>query len=91
MAIGEDCSTPVPAPSEHPAAPVAPGADGPANPTALTVDQLAKLLGIRPGKVEEHIAAGAPTGPGRTINLVHYTAWLNKETAGTKGGEGGGI
>jgi len=46
---------------------------------ALTVEQLARMLGMPVGKVRDHVAAGAPTGPGGTINLVHYAAWLNRE------------
>jgi len=64
-----------------------PGAEGPsagggrgaASPAALTVEQLARMLGVPAGKVRNHVAAGAPTGPGGTINLVHYAAWLNQE------------
>jgi hypothetical protein len=52
--------------------------DGPANPAALTVEQLAKMLAVPVEKVRDHVAAGAPTGPDGTINLVHYAAWLNK-------------
>ena len=48
------------------------------SPTALTVAQLARLLGLAERKVREHVAAGAPTGADGTINLVHYTAWLNR-------------
>jgi len=29
-------------------------------------------------KVRDHMAAGLPTGPGQTFNLVHYAAWLNR-------------
>ena len=60
-------------------APAAEGRPGPANPAALTVEQLARMLGIDTDKVDEHIADGAPTGPDGRINLVHYAAWLNKE------------
>ena len=64
MAIDEDSSTPI--------------APAPANPAALTVAQLARLLGLAERKVHEHLAAGAPAGAEGTINLVHYTAWLNR-------------
>lgn len=36
-------------------------------------------LAITLEKLEEHIAAGAPTNPDGTINIVNYTAWLLKE------------
>lgn len=52
---------------------------GPANPAALTTEQLARMLGIDAEKVRDHVAAGAPTGPDGRINLVHYAAWLNRE------------
>lgn len=48
-----------------------------ANPAALTVEQLARLLGVSVDRVRNHVAAGAPTAAGGTINLVHYAAWLN--------------
>lgn len=48
------------------------------NPTALTVAQLARTLGVTEQKVREHVADGAPIGADGTINLVHYTAWLNR-------------
>jgi hypothetical protein len=54
-----------------------------ANPSGLTVEQFARLLGVSVEKVRDHIAAGAPTGPDGTINLVHYAAWLNKELGST--------
>ena len=60
----------------------------PANPVALTVEQLAAMLGAAEGKVHEHIAAGAPTGADGTVNLVHYVAWLNFQLTGPESGEG---
>lgn len=48
-----------------------------ANPMALTVAQLARLLGMTEQKVYGHVADGAPISADGTINLVHYTAWLN--------------
>ena len=47
------------------------------NPAALTVAQAAKLLGVGEQAIRDHVAAGAPTAAGGTINLVHYVAWLN--------------
>ena len=85
MASSEDSSTPVYASAATTAAPGVPPADGPANPAALTVEQLARMLGVPAQKVREHVDAGAPTGPGGTVNLVHYAAWLNRELARTDG------
>jgi len=73
-------------PGDAPAAPVAPpGATGPTgvppaamNPAALTAAQAARLLGVAEEAVRDHVAAGLPVGPGETINLVHYAAWLNR-------------
>lgn len=48
------------------------------DPSALTVAQLARLLGIAEQKVREHVADGAPVGADGRINLVHYAAWLNR-------------
>ena len=79
MADRENRSTGVPARLAEGGAPTGPQADGAVNPAALTVEQLARMLGVPAGKVRDHVAAGAPTGPGGTINLVHYAAWLNRE------------
>jgi len=54
------------------------GGAGAADPAALSVAQLARLLGVPPEKVQRHIEAGAPTAADGRINLVHYTAWLNR-------------
>jgi len=65
--------------------------------TALTVAQMAKVLSAAGGRniseemVRVDIDAGAPVNPDGTINLVHYTAWLAKETASGGGrGDAGG-
>ncbi|ADV63025.1 hypothetical protein Isop_2451 [Isosphaera pallida ATCC 43644] len=56
------------------------------NPNALSVADAARLLtriGGRPVTAEmlqADIGAGAPTNADGTINLVHYAAWLLKET-----------
>ena len=55
------------------------------NPQALAPEDLARLLAAAgPGQVtvemvRADIAAGAPTNPDGTLNLVHYVAWLIKE------------
>ena len=54
------------------------GGGGVANPAALTVAQLARLLGVAEPQVRDHVADGAPIAEGGTINLVHYAAWLNR-------------
>ena len=82
MTTTEDSSTPLAAPAPSGGAPGGPGA---VNPAALTAAQLGRMLGISVEKVREHIAAGAPTGPDGTINLVHYAAWLNRELAKSNG------
>ena len=51
--------------------------DGAADPTALSPEQAARLLGIEARMLEQDIAAGAPANPDGTVNLVHYAAWLN--------------
>jgi len=71
MANREDSSRKSPSPQPT-------GGDGAADPAALTVAQLARLLGLAESKVGEHIAAGAPTAADGSVNLVHYTAWLNR-------------
>jgi hypothetical protein len=82
MAISKDSSTPSAPPGQSSGVPGGPGA---LNPAALAVEQLARMLGVPAQKVQQHVDAGAPTGPGGTINLVHYVAWLNRELARTDG------
>ena len=60
------------------AAPEPAGGGGVANPAALTVAQLARLLGVAEQQVRDHVADGAPIAADGTINLVGYTAWLNR-------------
>jgi hypothetical protein len=61
----------------------------PLSPTAMSVRDAARLLSRTGGQpisqemVEADIAAGAPTNPDGTLNLVHYAAWLVKELAST--------
>ena len=59
--------------------------DGGLRLTALTSDQVAKVLSsagarrITEEMIRADIDAGAPTNPDGTVNLVHYTSWLVKE------------
>lgn len=62
--------------------------------TALTAGQVAKVLSAAGGRrigedmIRADIDAGAPVNADGTLNLVHYAAWLVRETAGG-GGRGG--
>ncbi len=57
----------------------------PANPRAMPVPDLARLLSavggqsVTPEMIEADIVAGAPTNADGTIDLVHYCAWVVKE------------
>ena len=64
--------------------PAGAGGDGTAvNPAALTVEQLARALGVPAGTIEKHVRAGAPTAHDGTLNLIRYAAWLNKRLGET--------
>ncbi len=58
-----------------------------ASPAAIGVADAAKLLSAAGGQritaemIRADVAAGAPTNPDGTINLVLYAAWLVKEMA----------
>ena len=58
------------------------------NPTALPVADAARLLSAAGGTrvtaeiLQADIDAGAPANADGTINLMHYAAWLVKETSG---------
>ena len=76
--------------SSTPSAPTAPNGGPPSapeavNPAALSIEQLARMLGVPAQKVQEHVDAGALAGPGGRLNLVHYVAWLNRELARSDG------
>ena len=65
--------------------------------TALTPTQAAKILAaagnrrITEAMLRADIEAGAPTNADGRVNLVHYAAWLSRETASGPGrGEAGG-
>jgi hypothetical protein len=56
----------------------------PINPNAMPVDVAAKVLarlspGITEAMLQADVAAGAPTNPDGSLNLVHYAAWLVRE------------
>ena len=68
---------------------MAPGAgvdSGPINPSALTPAQAARVLSavgnglVTEEMIRRHIASGAPATADGRINLVHYAAWLNKDS-----------
>ena len=67
----------------------APGAPRAANPAALTVEQLARALGLPAQTVRRHVEDGAPMGTDGTINLIHYAAWLNKRLASASSADAG--
>ena len=82
MASSEESpQIPMAAAGENPP-PAAPGA---VNPSALTADQLARMLAIPPETIRRHLAAGGPASADGRINLVQYAAWLNKELAKNDG------
>jgi len=56
------------------------------DPTALTLEQAARLLGVGREMLEADVAEGAPTNADGTINLVHYAAWLNQQAQEDDGG-----
>ena len=56
------------------------------SPTSLTPADAARLLSKASGQpvrletIQADLAAGAPANADGTINLVHYAAWLVRET-----------
>ena len=54
----------------------------PLDPSAMTVRQAAKLLGVAGERIAAHVAAGAPTDARGRIHLVRYAAWLILRAAG---------
>ena len=61
-------------------------AQTPLNPNALSIADAARMLAKASGEqiteamLHANRVAGAPANPDGTINLVHYAAWLVKET-----------
>ena len=57
------------------------------DPSALSTSDAARLLTKAGGRLiteaamQRDIEHGAPTNSDGTLNLVHYTAWLVRETA----------
>jgi hypothetical protein len=43
----------------------------------LTIEDLAKTLGLPAEIIRKHVEEGAPAAEDGIINLVHYAAWLN--------------
>jgi len=62
-----------------------PGGPGAVNPSAMTVAQLARMLGVPEDTIRRHLASGAPANADGTVNLVHYAAWLNRELTNNNG------
>jgi len=62
------------------------------SPTAMPFADAALVLSrlggqrITPEMFEADIASGAPTNPDGTVNLVHYAAWLVRESSSNTGG-----
>lgn len=67
---------------EAPPTPHGPTSPPTLNPTAITVEDAARLLGAAAGQhvseamILADIDAGAPVNGDGTLNLVHYAAWL---------------
>ena len=61
--------------------------DAKLNPKALTLADAARLLSAAGGQrvdvemLQSDVAAGAPSNPDGSLNLVHYAAWLVRERA----------
>ncbi|MFI4855495.1 MAG: hypothetical protein ACIAQF_11030 [Phycisphaerales bacterium JB065] len=65
---------------------------GPLNPSAMTVDDAARLLSglgsrkIAADRIREDIEAGAPANEDGTVNILHYAAWAAKKIGRRKRG-----
>jgi hypothetical protein len=46
------------------------------DPSAMTVDDAAKLLKLDADIIRKHVAAGLPLTPDGKIHLVEYVAWM---------------
>ena len=63
-------------------------ARGARNPAALTVEQLAHAMGLPVETIRRHVEDGTPVTADGTINLIHYSAWLNKRLRELEAGNG---
>ena len=75
MAISEDSAKIVPPVNIND---VAGAARGAINPAALTIEQLARAVGMPADTIRRHVEDGVPTGVDGRVNLIHYAAWLNQ-------------
>ena len=53
----------------------------PVNPSAMTVDQAAGLLGVEADEVRRWLEDGLPADAGGRIHLVECAAWLASQLA----------
>lgn len=53
------------------------------NPALLTPSEMAKLLAVPQASVDAHVKAGAPTDAEGRLHLVHYAAWLSRQSRDT--------
>ena len=51
---------------------------GPVDVTALSLAELAELLGVSLQEVKAHTDDGAPVGADGRVNLVEFAAWANR-------------
>ena len=56
------------------------------NPSVLTVEQVARMLGVAAEVVRRHVREGAPADFAGRMNLIHYAAWLNARLAADEPG-----
>jgi len=66
----------------RPGSPVAAAGDrATLNPSAMTVEQMARMLSVSAEVVRRHIQDGAPADFAGRMSLVGYAAWLNARLA----------
>ena len=67
-----------------------------ANPSSLSVEEMARLLSaggqkkVSPEDIYADVEAGAPIGRDGKMNLVHYAAWLAQQVQSDGAGGAGG-
>ena len=54
------------------------------NPSAMSVEQLSRMLGVAAEVVRRHITDGAPADFAGRMSLVQYAAWLNRRLTETQ-------